>query len=96
MLMGTNDGGIDDQVFEVRIVGHRFENPPPDALMAPAAEPAKTLFQSPKTSGKSRHGEPVRTIQSAFNEHPIVAAGRALLIRTPNNQRRHPIPSRIV
>ena len=30
--MGTDEGGIDDQVFEVWIVGHRLEDACPNAL----------------------------------------------------------------
>jgi len=38
MLMGTNDGAVDDQIFEVRIVRHRLEYPPPNPFGAPSAE----------------------------------------------------------
>src|ERR1700740_1276720 len=38
VLMRPDDGGIDDQIFEVRIIGHRLEDPPPDALDAPSTE----------------------------------------------------------
>src|SRR4029077_10452735 len=38
VLMRPDDGGIDDQIFEVRIIGHRFEYPPPDTLDAPSTE----------------------------------------------------------
>ena len=37
--MGSDDGGIDDQIFEVRIIGHRLEEAIPDALDAPASWP---------------------------------------------------------
>jgi hypothetical protein len=30
VLMRVDDGGIDDQIFEVRIMGHRLEDPPPN------------------------------------------------------------------
>src|SRR4051812_27827825 len=40
-VMGADDGGINDQVFTVRIVRHRGEHAPPDALPAPAAETAE-------------------------------------------------------
>jgi hypothetical protein len=56
MLMRPDDGGINDQIFEVRIIGHRLEDPPPNTL--------NTLFQSPNASGRSRQEEPVRTIHS--------------------------------
>jgi hypothetical protein len=56
-----------------------------------------TLFQSPNASGRSRQGEPVRTIQSTtFHEHPIVATGRTFLVRPAYDQRRHPFPRCVV
>src|SRR6516165_7357367 len=36
--MRPDDGGIDDQIFEVRIIGHRLEDPPPNTLDAPSTE----------------------------------------------------------
>ena len=35
MLMSPDDGGINDQVFEVRIIGHRIKNARPNTLDAP-------------------------------------------------------------
>jgi hypothetical protein len=32
VLMRPDDGGIDDQIFEVRVIGHRLEYPPPNTL----------------------------------------------------------------
>src|SRR5438270_333582 len=64
MLVGANDGGVDDQVLEVGIIRHCLEDAPPDALAAPPAEASEDAVPPPKTSGRSRHGEPVRTIHS--------------------------------
>src|SRR3954451_16725491 len=50
-----------------------------------------TLFQSPNASGRSRQGEPVRTIHNT----PSTNILRALLVRPPNDQRRHPLPRRV-
>jgi hypothetical protein len=38
MLMGSDNGGIDNQVFEVWIIGHGLEDAMPNALAAPSAE----------------------------------------------------------
>ena len=41
MLVSTNDGRVDDQIFEVRIDRYRLEHAMPYALVAPSAEAAK-------------------------------------------------------
>jgi hypothetical protein len=41
----TDDGGIDDQIFEVRIIGHRLEDAPPNTFDAPSTKRRSTLFQ---------------------------------------------------
>src|SRR5579883_3034420 len=38
MLMGSDNGGIDDQIFEVRIIGDRLKDPITDALDAPTSK----------------------------------------------------------
>src|SRR6187431_887441 len=62
--MRPDDGGIDDQIFEVRVIGHRLEDPPPNTLDAPSTEAPEHAVQSPNASGRSRQGEPVRTIHN--------------------------------
>jgi hypothetical protein len=57
--MRPDDGGIDNQIFEVRVIGHRLEYPPPNTLGAPSAEAPEYAVPVPE-----RQGEPVRTIQS--------------------------------
>jgi hypothetical protein len=42
-----NYGGIDDQIFEVRIIGHRLEDPPPNTLDAPSAEAVERQLRWP-------------------------------------------------
>ncbi len=61
VLVGANDGRVDDQVLEVRIIGHRLEDAPPHALAAEAPEDAVPLT---KNFGEIPQGDPVRTIQS--------------------------------
>jgi hypothetical protein len=56
-------GAADDQVLEIWVIRHGFE----DTLPTPSGSRLnrrKTPFDSPKTSGRSRQGAPVRTIQS--------------------------------
>src|SRR5690349_13551244 len=97
MLVGANDGGIDDQVLEIRIVGHGLEDAPPNTLLAPPAEApehavpvAEHLRQI--TPGRARSNDP----KHALDKHPVVATGRALLVRPTNDQRRYPIPRPVV
>ena len=96
VLMRPDDGGIDDQIFEVRIIGHRLEDPPPNTLDAPSTEAPEHAVPIPKrlrkiTPGRARTHDP----QHPFHEHPIVAPGRALLVRPTYDQRRHPLPRRV-
>jgi hypothetical protein len=60
------DGGVDDQIFEVRIIRHRLEKNSPPAPLEARLKRRNTLFQSPNASGRSRQGEPVRTIHGAI------------------------------
>jgi hypothetical protein len=55
--MRLDDGGVGDQMFEVRIIGHCLENPPQTPLMLHRGKRRNTLFQSPNASGRSRQGE---------------------------------------
>jgi hypothetical protein len=41
MLVRAHDGGIDDQVFEVRIFDQRIEKTLPNAFLGPSAETLK-------------------------------------------------------
>lgn len=96
MLMGSNDGGIDDQIFEVRIIGHRLEHPIPDALDAPPAEAPEHAIPVAKhlrkiTPWRARAHDP----KHALHEHPVVAPGGAFLVRPTYNQGRHPLPSHV-
>ena len=52
-----HNGGIDDQVFEIRIFVQLCEKPLPAALFCPSPE----TFHLPNSSGRSRHGAPART-----------------------------------
>jgi hypothetical protein len=83
MLMNTDDGGVDDQIFEVWIIGHGKENPLPDAFLAPPAETAEHTVPIAEnrrqvTPWRARSHDP----QHTFDKHPVVMPGRAALIRT--------------
>src|SRR6266404_102463 len=66
VLMRPNDGRIDDQIFEVRIIGHRLEYPPPNTLDAPSTEAPEHAVPIPKrlrkiTPGGARTHDPQHT-----------------------------------
>jgi hypothetical protein len=48
MLMGAYDDGIDDQVFEVRIIRPRLEDAGPHALLALLAEALEDAVPLPE------------------------------------------------
>jgi hypothetical protein len=60
VLMGPHEGGIDHGVFIVRVSRQHGEELFPDTTSSPGAGAPMLLFQSPRVSGKSRHGIPVR------------------------------------
>src|SRR6202044_4067689 len=93
VLMRSNDGGIDDQIFKVRIIGHRLEDPPPNPLDAPSTEAPKHAVPIAKrlrkiTPRRARTHDP----QHTFHKHPIVAPGRTFLVRSTDDQPSHPKP----
>src|SRR5271168_5371567 len=72
VLMRPDDGGIDDSIFEVRIIGHRLEDPPPDSFDAPSTEASEHAVPIPErlrkiTPGRACAHDP----QHAFHEHPV-------------------------
>src|SRR3984893_1581965 len=96
VLVGSDDGGVDDQKFEVRIIGHRLEDPPPNTLEAPTTEAPEHAVPIPKrfrqiTPGRARTHEP----KPAFHEHPVIAPGRAFLVRSTYDQWCYPLPRRV-
>ena len=73
-MVGADDGGIDDQVLEVRIVRHRREDAPSHALAAAAAEARrKTLFRSPEDLMVAPWRTGAHDPQHRLHEHAVVA-----------------------
>jgi hypothetical protein len=56
----VNNGGSDDEIREVRIIGHRLKNPPVTHL----TKTSKTAVSIAERLGKSRQGKPVRAVYS--------------------------------
>src|SRR5271169_3935575 len=94
--MGSDNGGVDNQIFEVGIIRHRLEYSPPDAFGAPSTEATEHAVPVPErfwkiAPGRARAHDP----QHAFHEHPVVAPGRTLLVGSapyaPTPRRSKPI-----
>src|SRR5271156_980448 len=64
VLICSDNGGVDNQIFEVGTsdIASNIRHQTPLALHR--LKRRNTLFQSPNASGRSRQGEPVRTIHS--------------------------------
>ena len=70
--------------------------PPPHTLRAPSAEAPEHAVPIPEhlgtiTPGRTSPHDP----KHHFDKHPVAPTGRTLLIRTPDDQWRHPIPGYI-
>jgi hypothetical protein len=78
--MRPDDGGI-NEVFEVRIIGHRLEDTPPNTFDAPSTEAPKHAVPIPECLWKIAPGRAcTHNPQHAFHEHTVVAPGRTLLV----------------
>jgi hypothetical protein len=96
VLVCADDGGVDDQVFKVRIICHRFEHVQPDpfrALPAEAPEHAVPFAERFGQIAPRRTG--AHDPQNAFDEHAVVAARRTALVRPTDDQTGDTIPLRI-
>jgi hypothetical protein len=87
MLVRSHNGGIDDQVFEVRIFTQLSEKPLPDALLGPPPEtsehavPVTKLFGqvAPRRAGTDQP-------QYGINEQTIVLAVPTLIALLARNK----------
>jgi hypothetical protein len=84
VLVGADDGGIDDDVRKVGIVGHGRRSHTPIADQR--SKRRHVLFQFPSSAGRSRHGAPVRAIHSTASTKAIVAPGGARITRLAGRQ----------
>jgi hypothetical protein len=63
VLARPDDGGVDHRVFVIRIIGQGLEKILPNSARGQREKRLWIFFQSPKRSGKSRHGAPERNFQ---------------------------------
>jgi hypothetical protein len=61
MLVDPDERAIDEDIFEIRIVAERLEDPFPGPLLR--QKRVYTVNHLPNASGRSRHCEPVRAIK---------------------------------
>jgi hypothetical protein len=74
VLMGAHDRAVEDQILEVRVIRDGGEEALPNALLAPAAEPAKDAVRITKTvwqipPWRTGAGDP----QHGFDEQAVVS-----------------------
>ncbi len=96
MLVRPDDGRVDHDVFEVRVVGHRHEQPVPNAILRPARKtnehtvPVSENFWK-ITPRRTRSRQP----ENGFDKQPIVGSAPAWIAHLSRQMRRHPNPLRI-
>ena len=93
MLVGAHDGGVDDQVFEVRAFHQRIEDAFPNALLGPAAEALENAVPMAKrwwqiTPRRTRTRDP----QHSVDKQTIVLAMPALVAFLTWNKMLNPPP----
>jgi hypothetical protein len=93
VLVSADNRGVYDQVLEIRVIRHGFEDTLPNAFLAPAAEPAKNAVPLPEdfrqiTPGSSSADNP----EHPLHKHPVIAPGRTALVGTADDQTRDALP----
>ncbi len=82
MLVGADDGGIDNDVFEIRIISQRFEKALPDTGSAPAVEPTPDRVPGTKVGWKIAPGTTGSGhVKHRLDEVPIVRSVPATIAR---------------
>src|SRR6185312_16788269 len=87
VLMGADDGAVDDQILEVGIVRHCLEDASPHALATPAAEPAEhavPFAEGLRKIAPRRAG--AHDPQHTLDKHAVIAPGRTFLVRPADDQ----------
>jgi hypothetical protein len=87
MLVHPNDGGVEDQVFEVRIVRKGRKNAMPHAPFAPPVEAHEDAVPFAENRRKIAPGRPgAGDPQHCFDEHAIVRASAAGILGLADTQ----------
>jgi len=96
MLVRPDDGRVDHDVFEVRVVGHRHEQPVPNAILRPARKANEHTVPVSKnfwkiTPRRTRSRQP----ENGFDKQPVVGSAPPWIADLSRQMRRHPNPLRI-
>ncbi len=96
MLMGADDGGVDDEVFIVRTFTQLIENTLPNAVLRPSAETLEHAVPITKLAGQiaprcSRAGDP----ENAIDEAAVILAAPPLVTIFARTKRLYAPPLRI-
>ena len=93
MLVSADNRGAYDQVLEIWIIRHGFEDTLPNGFLAPAVEPAKNAIPLHEdfrqiTPGRSSADNP----EHPLHKRPVIAPGRTALVGTTDDQTRDALP----
>jgi hypothetical protein len=96
MLMRPPDGRVDDQVFEVRIIGQGLEKTLPNPGPRPAPEaPVDTVPRAEVSGQIAPRRAGARDPQDGIDKQPRVCARATGIALLAGNQRRNPRPLRV-
>ena len=97
MLMDPDMRRVDEDVFEIGIIGQGLENPVPDALLGPAPEACVHAVPFAKFARQiTPGGAGPRNPQDRFDKQAIVTRGGAGITKLARQLRRNPFPLRLV
>src|ERR1700722_17384189 len=93
VLVSADNRGVDDQVFEIGIIRHGFEDTVPNALLAPATEPPKDAVPIAEDFRQVTPGRPsADNPEHTLHKHSVIAPRRTALVRTADDQARDSAP----
>jgi hypothetical protein len=82
MLVGSNDGGVDEDLAEPALVGQAGKDSMPHARAIPARKPLVRAVPAPELLGQiSPRAACACDPQNRLDKHPIVQAASALVAR---------------
>jgi hypothetical protein len=93
MLMRADNGGVDHDVFEVRVVGHCRKQPIPHAAFGPSGKADEDAVSVAKeirqiAPGHACSGEP----KDCLHKKAIISPSPAGITCLPRQMRLHPLP----
>src|ERR1700758_246551 len=93
MLVAPDESSVDEDIFEIRVLAERLENPLPDSLLRPAPE---ARIDSEPLAERFRQITPrrarARNPKNRFDKEPVVTSGAARITGFARQFRRDPLP----